>query len=79
MHTGLTAELMQKYILKAQAAVNSFIAKNRYISHMGKVGEWKDDDVRALVLPVAGAMDEDELDMEEGVPDDFMNEELLES
>ena len=33
---------------------------------MGRVGEWSDVNIRALVLPVAGGMDENELGMDEG-------------
>ena len=61
-HTGLTAELACKYINHSHKAINDFISKNKYIKHMGRVGEWLDSDIEELVLPTAGSMEQDEVD-----------------
>ena len=65
-HSGVTPELAAKFIGHSQTAINSFIARSRYLKHMGRVGEWSDRDIGRLVLPTAGSMVEDELnDLEE--------------
>ena len=76
-HTGLTSELVQKYILHSQKAINKFINDNRFIKHMGPVGTWSERDIRSLILPTAGDMEVDELEElgDEGVGN-ILKEEL---
>ena len=45
LHTGLMAELTQKLIDLSNKAVNDFISSNRFIKHMGRVGEWDRDEI----------------------------------
>ena len=78
VHSGLTPALAVKFINHSKKAINDFVSKNRYLSHMGRVGEWRQEDIDRLVLPTSGAMEEDELnDLEEAEDDvlegDFMN------
>ena len=61
-HTGLTAELAQKFIAHSDKAVNDFIASNQYIKHMGRVGEWDREEIDRLVIPSTGDMELDELE-----------------
>ena len=76
VHTGLTPELAMKFIRHSQEAINDFISKNRYISHMGRVGEWRQRDIDRLVLPTSGAMEEDEVNELEEVEDDILEDEF---
>ena len=62
LHTGLTAELAQKLIDHSNKAVNDFINSNKYIKHMGRVGEWDRDEIDRLVIPSTSGMEIDELE-----------------
>ena len=75
-HTGLTSELAVKFILHSQKAINDFVTKNRYISHMGRVGEWRERDIDRLVFPTAGGMEEDEVNELEEAEDDMLEDEF---
>ena len=56
----MTAELTHKFIGKSLSAVNEFIHKNRYLSHMGPVGYWDQVLIDRLVLPTCGDLIVDE-------------------
>ena len=61
-HTGLTPELMNKFILHSHKDIDDFIDNNRYIKHMGPVGTWSQENIDRLVLPTSGSMDVDEVE-----------------
>ena len=62
LHTGLTPELAQKFISHSDEAVNDFISSNKYIKHMGRVGEWDREDIDRLEIPSTSGMEIDELE-----------------
>ena len=70
VHTGLTHELTMKFILHSEKAIDEFILNNRYIKHMGCVGQWSQGDIDRLVLPTACSMEEDELEDQLGEVED---------
>ena len=74
-HTGLTPGLAAKFINHSHKNINKFIAGNDHIKHMGSVGEWSQEDIDNLVLPVCGGMDVEELDDidNESIVDDIVN------
>ena len=62
LRTGLTPELAQKFIAHSDKAVNDFISSNRYIKHMGRVGEWDREDIERLAIPSTSGMEIDEIE-----------------
>ena len=76
-HTGLTPELASKFIEHSHKDINKFVSGNDRIKHMGKVGEWSQGEVDALVLPVCGGMEVEELDDtgmdNDNIVDDIVN------
>ena len=69
-HTGLTHELAMKFILHSEKAINDFILNNRYIKHMGCVGQWSQGDIDRLILSTTCSMEEDELEDQLGEVED---------
>ena len=76
---GLTSELANKFISKSLKAVNEFIEGNRYLSHMGQVGQWDQELIDALVLPTCGDLvvdetaDVDDNVVQQTIIDDIVN------
>ena len=81
-HSGLTPELAIKFINHSYKAINEFINGNRFIKHMGEVGQWRQGDIDRLVLPPSGGMDIDEHDIiyddvaETDIINDINNEDI---
>ena len=47
---------------KSHTAINKFISDSDYLRHMGRVGEWSQEDIDSLVLPTAGEIEVEEAD-----------------
>ena len=73
---GITPELAQKFIAKSLKAVNRYVSDR--MPGVGPVGTWTQAQIDGLVLPVAGGMNEDEMQEEEvtGVVDNDMIDEI---
>ena len=61
-HIDLTPELVQKFITHSDKEVNDFISSNKYIKHMGRVGEWDREEIDRLEISNTNVMKIDELD-----------------
>ena len=57
-HSGLTPNLVQKFINKSHSVINKFINDSVYLRHMGRVGDWSPEDIDRLVLPTASNIEE---------------------
>ena len=75
---GLTRGLATKFILHSMKSVNDFIAGNRYLSHMGQVGEWDQEDIDRLVLPTCGDLVVDEgVDIDDNVAEQTIIDDIV--
>ena len=71
MNPARLEHFAKMFINHSQKAINDFISKNRYLSHIGRVGEWRQGDIDRLVLPTSGSMEEDEFNEFEELDDDI--------
>ena len=76
MNPARLEHFAKMFINHSQNAINDFISKNRYLSHMGRVGEWRQGDIDRLVLPTSGSMEEDEFNEFEELDDDISEDDF---
>ena len=77
-HTGLTPAFACKFIEHSHKDINEFINNNRYIKHMGEVGTWSQVNIDRLVLPTAGEMRVDEVEMmDDEIAENAMLEDIV--
>ena len=55
----MTAELCRKLIRHCNGVINACV--HEHMTDMNDVGEWTQEQIDSIVLPVAGDMDEDEV------------------